>query len=150
MDGRTKPNEFYVVDRNNNASNEDNEENSNELINDTKAWGEDGTSTKLINIATTTNGIPTIKTNVDGQEELPRYYVEEPTSPSIIENIRTDLGRKVPILFPFFSNVHCRAKATDSFSVFFRRPLSGESYRFFFRFFPTSIVGRKLPILFLL
>jgi len=35
MDGRTKPSEFYVVDYNN-GSNEDNEENSNEIINDTK------------------------------------------------------------------------------------------------------------------
>jgi hypothetical protein len=81
MDGRTKPSEFYVVDRNNNASNEDNEENSNEVINDTKAWGEDGTTTKLINIATTTNDIATndiatIRTNVDGQEELPKYLGE--------------------------------------------------------------------------
>jgi len=87
MDGRTKPNEFYIVDRNNNTSNEDNEENSNEVINDIKAWGEDATTTELINIATTTNDIVTI--DVDGQEELPRYYVEEPTSPGIIENIRT-------------------------------------------------------------
>ncbi len=43
----------------------------------------------LINIATTTNDIAIIRTNVDGQEKLPRYYVEEPTSPGIIENIRT-------------------------------------------------------------
>jgi len=35
MDGRTKPSELYVVDYNN-GSNEDNEENSNEIINDTK------------------------------------------------------------------------------------------------------------------
>jgi len=86
MDGRTKPSEFYVVDRNNNASNEDNEENSNEVINDTKAWGEDGTTTKLINIATTTNDIATIRIDVDGQKKLPKYYVEEPTSPGIIEH----------------------------------------------------------------
>jgi hypothetical protein len=36
MDGRTKPSEFYHVDCNNNTSNEDNEENCNEAINDTK------------------------------------------------------------------------------------------------------------------
>jgi len=34
MDGRTKPSEFYVTDRNNNTSNENNEENSNEAIYD--------------------------------------------------------------------------------------------------------------------
>ncbi len=36
MDGRTKPNELYVVDRNNSTSDEDNEENYDETINDTK------------------------------------------------------------------------------------------------------------------
>ncbi len=89
MDGRTKPSEFYHVDRNNNASNEDNEKNSNEATNDTKGWGKDGTIVELINIATTINDIATTRTNVDGQEKLPRYYVEEPTSPGIIENIGT-------------------------------------------------------------
>jgi hypothetical protein len=34
------------------------------------------------------------------------------------------LGRKLPILFPFFSDVHCRAKGTDSFSFVNSSPLS--------------------------
>jgi len=88
MDGRTKPSEFYVVDYNN-ATNEDNEENSEEVINDTKGWGEDGIVVELISITTTIDDIATTRTNVDGQEKLPRYYVEEPTSPGIIEKIRT-------------------------------------------------------------
>jgi hypothetical protein len=35
MDGRIKPSEFYIADRNN-TSNEDNEENFDEIINDTE------------------------------------------------------------------------------------------------------------------
>jgi len=88
MDGRTKPSEFYVADYNN-ASNEDNEENSDEVINDTKDWGEDGIVVELINITTTIDDIATTRTNVDGHEKLPRYYVEEPTSLGIIEKIGT-------------------------------------------------------------
>jgi hypothetical protein len=88
MDGRTKPSAFYIADRNN-ASNEDNEENSNEAINDIKSWGEDGTIAELVNITTTTNDIATTRTNVDRQEKLPRYYMEELTSFGIIENIGT-------------------------------------------------------------
>jgi hypothetical protein len=34
MDGRTKPNEFYIVDHNNNTSNEDNVKNFDEAMND--------------------------------------------------------------------------------------------------------------------
>ncbi len=45
MDGRIRPSEFYFVHRSNNASNEDNEENSNEIINDITAWGQDGATT---------------------------------------------------------------------------------------------------------
>ncbi len=83
MDGRTKPSEFYVIDYDN-GSNEDNEKNSNEIINDTKGQGEDGIVIELINIAIATDDIATTRIDVDGQEELPRYYVEEPTSPGII------------------------------------------------------------------
>ncbi len=89
MDGRIRPSEFYFVHRSNNASNEDNEENSNEIINDITAWGQDGATTQVINIATTIDDIATTRINVDGQEKIPRYYVEELTSPGIIENIRT-------------------------------------------------------------
>jgi hypothetical protein len=88
MDERIKPSEFYAANCND-ASNEDNEENSNETINDIKGRGENGIATKLINIAATINDIATTKTNVDGQEKLIRYYVEEPTSLGIIENIGT-------------------------------------------------------------
>ncbi len=35
MDGRTKPNEFYITDRNNNTLDEDNVEDFDEAINDT-------------------------------------------------------------------------------------------------------------------
>jgi len=66
LDGRTKPNELHVVDCNNNTSNEDNEENSDEAINDTKGWGEDGASTKLINIATTIDDTTITEIDVDG------------------------------------------------------------------------------------
>jgi len=86
MDERIKPSEFYATNRNN-TSNEDNEENSNEEINDIKGRGEDVIVVELINIAATTYDIATTRTNVDGQEKLIRYYVEEPTSLGIIENI---------------------------------------------------------------
>jgi hypothetical protein len=66
MDGRTKPSELYIVDHNNNTSSEDNVENSDEAMNDTKGWGENGTTTKLINIATTIDEPTTTKANVDG------------------------------------------------------------------------------------
>ncbi len=65
MDETIKPSEFYAATRNN-ASNEDNEENSNEAINDIKGRGENGIATELINIATTTDDIATTRTNVDG------------------------------------------------------------------------------------
>jgi hypothetical protein len=89
MDGRIKPIEFYVDNCNNSTLNEHNEKNYDEVINDTKGWGEDGTSTKLINITTTINDTATTKIDVDGQEQLPRYYMEEPISLSIIEDTRT-------------------------------------------------------------
>jgi hypothetical protein len=49
MDRRIKPNEFYTIDFNNGTSDEDN-----------------GTTTKLINIATTIDEHATTRTNVDG------------------------------------------------------------------------------------
>ncbi len=55
-------------------------------MNHTKRWGENGTTTKLINIATTIDEPTTTKANVDGQEQLPRHYVEEPTSLGNLEN----------------------------------------------------------------
>ncbi len=86
MDRRIKPSEFYIIDRNNNTSYEDNQENSNEAIYDTEGWGENGVVAKLINIATTTNDPTTTRIDVDGQEELPSYYVEKPINFGIIEN----------------------------------------------------------------
>ncbi len=47
MDGRTKPDKFYVVDCNNNTLYEDNQENSNETLNDTEGWGENGAVAKV-------------------------------------------------------------------------------------------------------
>jgi hypothetical protein len=64
IDGRTKPNEFYTVDCND-TSNEDNAENSNETMNDTKGWGEDGTFIKLINIATSIEEHVTTRVDVN-------------------------------------------------------------------------------------
>jgi hypothetical protein len=64
MDGRIKPSEFYTVDCND-TSNEDNAKNSNEAMNDTKDWGEDGTFIKLINIATNIDELVTTRANVD-------------------------------------------------------------------------------------
>ncbi len=84
MDGRTKPSEFYVVDCNNNTLNEDNEKNFYETINDTEGRGQNGVTTCVISIATTTNDIATTKIDVDGQEQLPKYYVEELISLGII------------------------------------------------------------------
>jgi hypothetical protein len=89
MDGKTKPNEFYTIDHNNNTSSEDNAENYDEAMNDTKGWGENGTITKLINIATTIDEPTTTRANVNGEEQLPKYYVEEPTSLGNLENIGT-------------------------------------------------------------
>jgi hypothetical protein len=66
MDRRIKPSEFYITDRNNNTSYEDNQENSNEAIYDTEGWGENGVVAKLINIATTTNDPTTTIIDVDG------------------------------------------------------------------------------------
>jgi len=66
MDGKTKPNELYIVDHNNGTSDEDNAENFNGRMNDSKSWGENGTTAKLINIATIIDELVTIKVNVDG------------------------------------------------------------------------------------
>lgn len=45
-------------------------------MNDIEGWGEDGVAAyELV----------TTKANVDGQEQLPRYYVEELASPNIIK-----------------------------------------------------------------
>jgi hypothetical protein len=38
MDGRTKPSELYITNRNNNTEDEDNEEDSDETINDIEGW----------------------------------------------------------------------------------------------------------------
>ncbi len=65
LDGRTKPNELHVIDYNN-TSDEDNDENFDEAINDTKGWGEDGANTKLINIATTIDDTVITEIDVDG------------------------------------------------------------------------------------
>jgi len=72
------------------AHNEDNVKNSDGTMNDIKGWGEDGIITKLINIATITNELATTKANVDGQEELLKYYVEELTSLGNLEDIRIE------------------------------------------------------------
>jgi hypothetical protein len=66
MDGKTKPNELYIVDHNNDTSYEDNAKNFNGRMNDSKSWGEDGTTAKLINIATIIDEPLTTRTNVDG------------------------------------------------------------------------------------
>jgi len=66
MDGRTKPNELYIANHNNNTSNEDNVKNFNGTMNDTKGWGEDGVVVKLINIITTIDELAKTKANVDG------------------------------------------------------------------------------------
>ncbi len=86
MDGRTKPNELYIANHNNNTSNEDNVKKFNGTMNDTKGWGEDGVVVKLINIITTIDELAKTKANVDGQEQLPRYYVEKPTSLRILRD----------------------------------------------------------------
>jgi hypothetical protein len=49
-------------------------------MNDTKGWGKNGAITKLINIATIIDEPTITRANVDGHEQLPRYYVEEPIS----------------------------------------------------------------------
>jgi len=89
MDGNIKLSELYVTDRKNNILDEDNEKNSDETINDIEGWGEDGIVAKLINIAIPTYDTTTIRIDVDGHEKLPRYYVEELTSPNIIKDIGT-------------------------------------------------------------
>jgi len=66
MDGRTKPSELYTVDHNNNTSNEDNANFFDEAMNDIEGWGENGTTTKLINIATTIDEPTTTRIDVDG------------------------------------------------------------------------------------
>jgi hypothetical protein len=66
MDGRIKPNEFYITNCNN-TSYEDNGKYSNEIIN-TKGWGENGVIVVLINIATIINDIATTRTDVDGRK----------------------------------------------------------------------------------
>ncbi len=43
MDGRTKSNELYIANHNNNTSYKDNVEKSNEPMNDIEGWGGDGT-----------------------------------------------------------------------------------------------------------
>ncbi len=65
MDGRTNLNELYIFDLNNNTLDEDNIENFDGTMNDTEGWGENGTTTKLINITTTTNELVTTRIDVD-------------------------------------------------------------------------------------
>ncbi len=89
MDGGTKPNELYITNHNNGTSNEDNVENFDGTMTDIKGWGENGVVTKLINIATTTDELATIRADVDGQEQLLNYYVEKPTSLGNLEDTRT-------------------------------------------------------------
>jgi hypothetical protein len=89
MDGRTKLSELYIVDHNNNILNEDNEKNSNETINDIEGWVKDGIITYVIKIATTTDDTTTTRIDVDGQEQLPKYYVEELTNLGIIKDTGT-------------------------------------------------------------
>jgi hypothetical protein len=89
MDGRTKPSELYVVDHNNNILDEDNEKKSNETINDTEGWAKNGITADVIKIATITDDIATTKNDVDGQEQLLKYYMEEPTGLGIIKDTRT-------------------------------------------------------------
>ncbi len=90
MDGRTKPNELYTTNYNNGTLDENNVENSDGAMNGIKSWGENGIATKLINITTTTDELATTRANVDGQEQLLRYYVEEPTSLGNLEDTRTE------------------------------------------------------------
>jgi len=66
MDGKTKPNGLYIVDHNNDTLDEDNVENFNGRMNDSKNWGENGTTAKLINIATIIDELVTTRANVDG------------------------------------------------------------------------------------
>jgi hypothetical protein len=54
-------------------------------MNGTKGWGEDGIVVELINIVTTTYEPATTKVDVDGQEQLPRYYVKELVSLGIFK-----------------------------------------------------------------
>jgi hypothetical protein len=89
IDGRTKPIKLYTVDYNNNTSDEDNVKKSNGAVNDTKGWGENGATTKLVNIATIINELVIIRTDVDGHEQLLGYYVEEPTSLGNLEDTST-------------------------------------------------------------
>jgi hypothetical protein len=66
MDGRTKPNELCTANHNNDTSNENNVENFNGKMNDTKGWGEDGVVVELVNIITTINELARTKGDVDG------------------------------------------------------------------------------------
>jgi hypothetical protein len=66
IDGRIKPSELSIANKNNNILGEDNAKNSNGAMNDTKGWGENGATRKLINIATTIDELVTTKADVDG------------------------------------------------------------------------------------
>jgi hypothetical protein len=66
IDGRIKPSELSTVDQNDNILGEDNAKNSNGTMNHTKGWGENGATTKLINIATTIDEPTTTRADVDG------------------------------------------------------------------------------------
>jgi len=66
MDGRTKPNEFYIINCNNGTFDEDNVKNFDEVMNDIEGWDENGVATKLINIATIIDELATTRVDVHG------------------------------------------------------------------------------------
>ncbi len=66
MDGRTKPNEFYIINCNNGTFDEDNVKNFDEVMNDIEGWDENGVATKLINIATIIDEPATTRIDVHG------------------------------------------------------------------------------------
>jgi hypothetical protein len=65
LDRRIKPNELYIIDHNNNTSNEVNAENFDGTMSDIESWGENGTIVELINIATNIDEPTTTKAYVD-------------------------------------------------------------------------------------
>jgi hypothetical protein len=66
MDGRIKPNEFYIINCNNGTLDEDNVKNFDEIMNDIEGWDENGVATKLINIATIIDEPVTTRVDVHG------------------------------------------------------------------------------------
>jgi hypothetical protein len=66
MDGRSKPNEFYIINCNNGTLDEDNVKNFDEVMTDIEGWDENGVATKLINIATIIDEPATTRIDVHG------------------------------------------------------------------------------------